>query len=167
MIAPAPTLSICAAIFIWAAESHNSSFAELAEEQTIQCDGVPAAVRSAFKKMLPEATVRSCVREEEMGKSAYEVTSTDGEITRDVLFDANGALLVVEEEIAATALPKAVAQSWEKRFPNHTIVLAEKVDAATTMSRTKFNQPISVNYSKLSSTVTAGADWFNFPTEIA
>ena len=71
--------------------------------------------------------MRSCVREEEMGKSAYEVTSTDGEITRDVLFDANGALLVVEEAIAATALPKAVAQSWEKRFPNHTIVLAEKV----------------------------------------
>jgi Putative beta-lactamase-inhibitor-like, PepSY-like len=126
MIAPAPTLSICAAIFIWAA-SPSLIDPDSAEEQTIQCDDVPAAVRSAFKKMLPEATVRSCVREEEMGKSAYEVTSTDGEITRDVLFDANGALLVVEEAIAATALPKAVAQSWEKRFPNHTIVLAEKV----------------------------------------
>ena len=70
---------------------------DAAEERSVPCDNVPATVRTAFGKSFPKATVRSCVKEEEMGKSAYELTSTEGETTRDVLFDPDGALLVVEE----------------------------------------------------------------------
>jgi hypothetical protein len=36
-------------------------------------------------------------------------------------------LIVVEEAIEAADLPKAVKRSWHERFPNDTIVLAEKV----------------------------------------
>ena len=61
-----------------------------------------------------------------MGKNAYEVTSTEGKTTRDVLFDPDGALLVVAEAIAAAGLPKAVKQTWEKKFANYTIVLGKR-----------------------------------------
>lgn len=127
MIPLAPTLSVCGAIFIWAASPSIGVDPDSAEEQTVQCDDVPAAVRTAFEKSFPDATVRGCVKEEEMGKSAYEVTSTEGKTTRDVLFAPDGALLVVEEAIAAAELPRAVEQIWEKRFANYTIVLVEKV----------------------------------------
>ena len=127
MIPLAPTLSVCGAIFIWTASPSIGVDPDSAEEQTVQCDDVPAAVRTAFGKSFPKATVRSCVKEEEMGKSAYEVSSTEGKTTRDVLFDPDGALLVVAEAIAAAGLPKAVKQTWEKKFANYTIVLVEKV----------------------------------------
>jgi hypothetical protein len=127
MIPPAATLLVCSAMFIWAAGASVGVDPDSAEEQSVQCDDVPEAVRTAFGKLFPKATVRSCVKEEEMGKSAYEVTSTEGKTTRDVLFDADGALLVVAEAIAAADLPKAVEQTWEKRFANYTIVLVEKV----------------------------------------
>ena len=126
MVPPTTTLLVCSAMFIWAASASGAD-PDFAEEHSVQCDDVPAAVRTAFGKSFPKATVRSCVKEEEMGKSAYEVTSTEGKTTRDVLFDADGALLVVAEAIAAADLPKAVKQTWEKKFANYTIVLVEKV----------------------------------------
>ena len=126
MVPPTTTLLVCSAMFIWAASASGAD-PDSAEEHSVQCDDVPAAVRTAFGKSFPKATVRSCVKEEEMGKSAYEVTSTEGKTTRDVLFDADGALLVVAEAIAAADLPKAVKQTWEKKFANYTIVLVEKV----------------------------------------
>ena len=127
MIPPAATLLVCSAMFIWAAGASVGVDPDSAEEQSVQCDDVPEAVRTAFGKLFPKATVRSCVKEEEMGKSAYEVTSTEGKATRDVLFDADGALLVVEEAIAAAHLPEAVKQTWKKRFVDYKIVLVEKV----------------------------------------
>jgi hypothetical protein len=127
LVPPATTLLVCSAMFIWAASASVGADPDSAEEHSVQCDDVPAAVRTAFGKSFPKATARSCVKEEEMGKSAYEVTSTEGKTTRDVLFDANGALLVVAEAIAAADLPKAMKQTWEKKFANYTIVLVEKV----------------------------------------
>jgi hypothetical protein len=123
----AAKLLVCSAMFIWAASASVGADPDAAEERSVPCDDVPAAVRTAFGKSFPKATVLRCVKEEEMGKSAYELTSTEGETTRDVLLDPDGALLVVEEAIAAAYLPKAVKQTWRKRFANYTIVLVEKV----------------------------------------
>ena len=65
----------------------------------------------------------------------------------------DGALLVVEEAIAAAYLPKAVKQTWNKRFANYTIVLVEKV--------TRHNEVTyeiqSTNLGKLSENVFDGS----------
>jgi hypothetical protein len=71
MVPPATTLLVCSAMFIWAASASVGADPDSAAEHSVQCDDVPAAVRTAFGKSFPKATVRSCVKEEEMGKNAY------------------------------------------------------------------------------------------------
>ena len=56
-----------------------------AQEQTIDCDDVPIAVRTAFQKAYPRATTQGCAQEVEVDKTAYEILSTEGKTKRDVL----------------------------------------------------------------------------------
>jgi hypothetical protein len=153
MTPPGATLLVCSAMFVWAASASVGADPDSAEERSVLCDDVPAAVRTAFGKSFPKATVLSCVKEEEMGKSAYELTSTEGATTRDVLFDPDGALLVVEEAIAAAHLPTAVKQIWKKRFANYTIVLVEKVTRRNVVTY----EIQSTNVGKLSENVFDGS----------
>jgi len=103
-----------------------------AQERKLACDAVPAAVRAAFEKAFPEATIKGCAEEDEKGKTAYEITSTEGETGRDVLFYTDGTLAVVEETVAVRNLPDRVRQAVHKKYPDDPITLAEKVmrDAA-------------------------------------
>ena len=134
MISPASSLLVCAsAVFIWGASTSMAEEADSAEEQTVNCDVIPAAVQMAFRKSFPNAAMDHCTEEEEFGEPAYEVASSERNTKRDVLFYSNGALIVVEEAIALADLPKPVRQSWEERFPNDIIVLAEKVTRDNTV----------------------------------
>jgi hypothetical protein len=99
----------------------------LAQEQKISCDRVPAAVRAAFEKAYPKAAIKSCAEEVEKGKTAYEIMSTEGETGRDLLFYADGTVIVVEETIAFGKLPDPVQQAVHQRYPDGVITLSEKV----------------------------------------
>jgi hypothetical protein len=99
----------------------------LAEEQEISCDAVPWAVRTAFEKAFPKATIKECSKEIEKGKTAYEISSTEGETRRDVLFYADGRLIVVEEAIPIESTPDPVQQAVRKMYPGGEITLAEKI----------------------------------------
>ena len=74
------------------------------------CDGVPGAVRAAFEKAYPKATVNACAQEVEAGETVYEIASKEGGTGRDVLFRADGGLILVEETVALGDVP-------EPRFP--------------------------------------------------
>ena len=80
-----------------------------AQEQTIECADVPAAVRTAFQKEYPKATIQGCAKEVEDDKTAYEISSTEGKTKRDMLYYEDGTLIVVEEAIDAADLPKGGA----------------------------------------------------------
>ena len=99
----------------------------LAEEQEISCDAVPRAVRAAFEKAFPKATIKECAKEVEKGKTAYEISSTEGGTRRDVLFHADGRLIVVEEAIPIASAPDPVQQAVRKMYPGGEIRLAEKI----------------------------------------
>ena len=99
----------------------------IAEEQKISCDQVPSVVRSAFTTAFPKAVINECATELEGGKTAYEISSREGEIGRDVLFYPDGTLIVVEERIAAGDAPDPVQQAVRQAFPGGEIELAEKV----------------------------------------
>jgi uncharacterized membrane protein YkoI len=104
------------------------------EEQIIQCEKVPAAVRSAFANTYPKATIKGCAKEVENGKTAYEIASVERGIGRDVLYDAKGMLIVVEETIATAALPKAVQQAAHTKAPKGKIILAEKLTRGSSVT---------------------------------
>ena len=99
----------------------------IAQEQKISCDQVPSVVRSAFTTAFPKAVINECATELEKGKTAYEISSREGEIGRDVLFYPDGTLIVVEERIAAGDAPDPVQQAVRQAFPGGEIELAEKV----------------------------------------
>src|SRR3954451_3378769 len=112
----------CALVLI----SAGTSWAT-AEEQKISCDQVPSVVRSAFAKTFPKAAINECATELEKGKTAYEISSREGEIGRDVLFYPDGTLIVVEETIALGDAPDPVQQAVRKAVPGGEVELAEKV----------------------------------------
>ena len=104
-----------------------STASGLAEEQEISCNAVPAAVRAAFEKVFPKATIKECAKEVEKGKTAYEISSTEGGTRRDVLFYADGRLIVIEEAIPVESTPDPVQQAVRKMYPGGEIALAEKI----------------------------------------
>jgi hypothetical protein len=125
-----PTLNLLVsfgAVLLWAASPTEPADPDPDQEQTINCDGLPPAVQTSFQKLFPQATADSCSEEEEMGRSAYEVSSVEGKTRRDTLFSADGALVVVEEAIAAADLPESVQRAWNEGFADNSIVLAERV----------------------------------------
>jgi hypothetical protein len=99
----------------------------LAEEQEISCDAVPKPVRAAFEKAFPKATIKECAKEVEKGKTAYEISSTEGGTRRDVLFYADGRLIVIEEAVPVESTPDPVQQAVRKMYPGGEIALAEKI----------------------------------------
>jgi uncharacterized membrane protein YkoI len=104
-----------------------SAASALAEEQEISCDAVPRAVRAAFEKAFPKATIKECAKEVEKGKTAYEISSTEGGTRRDVLFYADGRLIVIEEAIPIESTPDPVQRAVRKMYPGGEITLAEKI----------------------------------------
>lgn len=98
-----------------------------AGEKKITRKEVPAAILSAFEKAYPKAAIRGFSREEEEGKTLYEVESLEGKTTRDILYAADGKIAEIEEGIAVNDLPAAVRETVSKEYPKGKVVKAEKV----------------------------------------
>jgi hypothetical protein len=92
---------------------------------------MPKAVRASFEKAYPKATINACAKEVEGGKTVYEIASREGGIGRDVLFEADGGLILVEETVAIGDVPDPVQQAAHKKYPDGTITLAEKIMRGT------------------------------------
>jgi hypothetical protein len=97
------------------------------QEREISCGDVPAEVREAFNRSYTKATIKSCAQEVENGKTAYEIVSREGHVGRDVLFHADGTVIVVEETTALRNLPRAVKEALHRRYSDKEVELAEKV----------------------------------------
>jgi hypothetical protein len=97
-----------------------------ADEKLAKKD-VPSAVVAAFEKAYPKATVRGYGKEKENGKTFYEVESSEGTISRDVLFTPEGKIVEVEESMPPSELPQAISKAFLGKFPKATITKAEKI----------------------------------------
>lgn len=98
-----------------------------AAEQPIACKKVPSAVRDAFHKAYPDATVKACAKEVEGGELVYEIASVEGKTARDVLYHRDGGVIVVEESLPMAAVPQAVRRTVDTKFAGGKIKLAEKL----------------------------------------
>jgi hypothetical protein len=99
----------------------------MAVEQKIACDALPAAVRSSFEKAFAKATINGCIKDVEKKTTTYEITSTEGETTRNVRFHADGRVMEVEEPVAIGNVPEPAKQAVSKKYPKGEITLVEKV----------------------------------------
>ncbi len=98
-----------------------------ADEQKVQPDKLPKAVKAAFAKHFPGATADKASSEKENGKTVYEIAFTFKGARTDATFEADGTLVDVEKELAAKDLPRRVAAALEAKYPKATYKKAEEI----------------------------------------
>ena len=97
-----------------------------AQEKTVTKKDVPSAVLSAFANAYPQAGVKAYAREVEKGKTYYEIESSLGGESLDVLYLDDGTLAEVEEGVAPGDLPAPVKVAVSSRYSKAKIVKSEK-----------------------------------------
>ncbi|HEY1964796.1 MAG TPA: PepSY domain-containing protein [Acidobacteriaceae bacterium] len=103
-VLPIPLLALVAAAGLPSAHA----------ESHVPCHTLPDAVLSHAKAEAGGATIRSCVKEKEDGKLTYEVETVKDGKSRDLLLDASGSVVEVEQEVTPDSLPAAVADAIAK-----------------------------------------------------
>jgi hypothetical protein len=98
-----------------------------AAEQEVPCKSVPSALSDAMKAAYPKAVVKTCAKETDKGEVAYEFSTDEGKIHRDILYSEAGKLIVVEETIAFDTVPDAVKAALKKKHPKGKVALSEKL----------------------------------------
>ena len=104
-----------------------SGFAQTPTPKKAPPQKAPQAVMDAFKKMYPNATIKSVSSEKEGGKTVYEIESMDGPQRRDLLYEADGKVISTEELIPNAQIPKPVTDAVAVKYPKAPIVSAEKL----------------------------------------
>jgi hypothetical protein len=88
---------------------------------------LPKAILDAFKKAYPKAVIKNVAEEKADGKTTWEVESTDGGLARDLVYNPDGTVVDIEEEVTAASLPPAVTAALKAKYPKATVTKAEKL----------------------------------------
>ena len=105
-----------------------------AVEKKIGAKDLPPAVQKAVPRQTKGAEIKGYNLETEKGKTFYEVETMLNGKSRDLLFDASGALVEVEEEIALDSIPSAAKAAIEKRAANGKVNKVESVTRGQSVS---------------------------------
>jgi threonine dehydrogenase-like Zn-dependent dehydrogenase len=116
-VLPIPLLALLAAAGVLSAHA----------ESHVPCHTLPDAVLSHAKAEAEGATIRGCVKEKENGKLTYEVETVKDGRDRDILLDASGTVLEVEQEVTPDSLPAAVADAIAKAAHGGKVGMIESV----------------------------------------
>ena len=95
---------------------------------------LPKPILDAFKKAYPTAVIKGASKETEAGKVQWEVESTDHGLARDLVYNPDGSVVSIEEEVPAANLPPAVTAALKAKYPKATIKKAEKLMAGKTLT---------------------------------
>jgi uncharacterized membrane protein YkoI len=108
-------------------------------ERRIQMRDVPTIVRAAIEAQTRDSTLKGVSKETEHGQTFYEAETVRDGRTRDLLFDASGKLVEVEEEIMLSSAPTAVQSALEGK--GHLV----KLESVTTGSVVTYEAHVSRN----------------------
>jgi hypothetical protein len=99
-----------------------------AGERKVKESDVPKAALDAVKKKYPTAKLTGFSKEEDDGKTHYEVTLEEGARRLDVDLSPEGKILVEEETIAQDALPAEVRKALAaSRYAKWTVKRVERI----------------------------------------
>lgn len=101
--------------------------AAAAQDASAKLKTLPPAVQKAVAAEVRDATIKGVSKEVENGKTVYEVETLVAGRTRDLVFAADGAVLVVEEQSSLDAIPAAARSAIEKRVAGGRITTVEVV----------------------------------------
>ena len=98
-----------------------------ADEEKIALDKVPKPVMKAFKAKFPKAEVKAAIKEEEDGKTTYEIESILDGLSVDAILKPDGEIVTIEQQIKVADLPSAVSAAVKDKFPKAKMMKAEAV----------------------------------------
>jgi uncharacterized membrane protein YkoI len=96
-------------------------------EKRIAMKDLPPAVRTAVDKNTVGSEVKGIRREVEKGKTMFEVETVANGKTRDFVFDANGGIVSVEQEVTIDAIPAGARAAFEKKAAGSRISKVETI----------------------------------------
>ena len=99
----------------------------LAQEKKIQRSELPPAVEKAVAAQSHGATIRGFSQEREKGQTYYEAEMTVNGKSKDVLMDASGAIVEVEEQVEMDTLPAAIREVLQAKAGQGKILKVESV----------------------------------------
>jgi hypothetical protein len=98
-----------------------------AQERKIKRSDLPPAVEKTVAAQSAGATVKGFSKENERGQTYYEAEMVVKGHTKDILMDANGAIVEVEEEVAMDALPAEVKAGLQAKAGEGKLVKVETI----------------------------------------
>jgi uncharacterized membrane protein YkoI len=103
---------------------------------------LPPAVRATVEAETKNATLKDVSKEQEGGRTVYELETIVNGRTRDLMIDAAGKVYVVEEEISAEVAPPAVRAALEARGR------IEKLESVLENGRTRYEAQVRTKAGK-------------------
>jgi uncharacterized membrane protein YkoI len=98
-----------------------------AEDEKIPIDKLPKPVVEALKVKFPNAELKSAEKENEEGKTIYEVVLKHKGDNYEVAVTPEGEITGYEKEIPANKMPKEVSSALDAKYPKATYKLIEEV----------------------------------------
>jgi hypothetical protein len=98
-----------------------------ADEEKIDLSKLPKGVVETCKRRFPHAKIEGASQEKEDGKTVYEVTLKENGKNIDVTFSSDGVMTLIEKEVDAKDVPKAVTEAVEGKYPKATWKMIEEV----------------------------------------
>lgn len=108
----------------------GSAFAE----GKLKLESLPAPVQKTIKDNLQNATISGISKEKEKGVTQYEVETKLNGKARDFNVDAQGKLLVMEEEVAVDSIPAAAREAIMKKVAGGKLGMVESVTQGSSVS---------------------------------
>jgi hypothetical protein len=99
-----------------------------AADKSLQVKDLPAAVQKTVQDTLKGAEIKNISKEVEKGVTQYEVETILKGKHRDFNVDAQGKLVVVEEEVDMASIPAAAKAAIEKKMAGGKLKMVETVD---------------------------------------
>jgi uncharacterized membrane protein YkoI len=139
--APSLALGTLFALSAWTAETK------------IKVEELPPAVQKAMKEQSKGAAILGASKEQENGRTTYEIETKLAGKGRDLTFDESGSLLEVEREMDLDSIPAPAKEAILKNAANETV---QKVESVTSGSSTQYEAHIKTNSGKTREVVVNG-----------
>jgi uncharacterized membrane protein YkoI len=124
----------------------------ISAEKRIKLNDLPPAALKTVRDLVKGAELKGHSQEEENGQTIYEVETIKNGKTRDVLINAAGAIMEIEEAISLKDIPGPAKAAIEKAAVGGKI---RKVEAVTKNGATNYEAAITKGWKDSEIKVTA------------
>ncbi len=98
-----------------------------AQERRVQMKDLPPAVKKAVQEQSQGATLRGLSKEVVDSKTVYEAELRVNGHNKDVLLDADGNVLEIEEQVTRASLPEPVKAALAKAAGKRRVLMIESI----------------------------------------